>query len=151
MAFMVLFSSIGLTLNAHYCHTTGAFKKSILPIELHCNDMESSHSCTLPYSENASEAACCAAEARQAEQNHDEECCEDFTTYLKLLSEFDISTFKAGFNLFLSFMLAVLDFLLPSADRDLGTNSELNDPPSVLFGKQLLLTFKQLKIAPATL
>lgn len=151
MAIMVLFSSVGLTINAHYCHTTGAFKKSILPVELQCDDMEAGESCTLPHKGAKTETACCAAGTGQTEPSHDEECCEDYKTYLKFLSEFDLSSFKAGFNLFLSIMLAVLDFLLPQADKDMGANSELSDPPSVLSGKQLLLSFKQLKIAPAAL
>jgi hypothetical protein len=149
MAVMVLFSSVGLSINAHYCHTTDTFKKSLLPVDLSCEDGNTEHMCVIPLADAAADSCC--AKGHEEKLLHNEDCCEDYNSYLKLLSDFNISSVKAGFNLFLQVMIAVLDFLLPSADRDIAPASELDNPPPKLFGKQLLLAFRQLKLDPATL
>lgn len=149
LAIMVLFSSIGLSINAHYCHTTGAFKKSLLPVDLSCEDGHTEHMCVIPLADAAADTCC--AKGHEEKVLHNEDCCEDYNSYLKLLSDFNLSSVKAGFNLFLQVMITVLDFLLPSAERDMELKSELNNPPPQLFGKQLLLAFRQLKLDPAAL
>jgi hypothetical protein len=149
LAIMVLFSSIGLSINAHYCHTTGTFKKSLLPVDLSCADENTEHLCAFPMADTVADTCC--AKGHEEKVLHNEDCCEDYNSYLKLLSDFNLSSVKAGFNLFLQVMIAVLDFLLPSAERDMGPKSDLDNPPPQLYGKQLLLAFRQLKLDPATL
>jgi hypothetical protein len=149
LAVMVLFSSIGLTINAHYCHTSGQIKKSILPVSLYCDHDEAMVGCALPQT-NDEIITCCATES-SAEAVHSEDCCEDYNTFLKLLSEFDLPVLKISFNLFLQFVLSLFDLILPSAAKDLAELSQYHDPPPLIYGKQLLLAYNQLKIDPATL
>ncbi len=152
MGLMVFISSIGLTINAHYCHTTGAIKKSLLPIvELSCVDESDAMSCAIAHNHSENSTKSCCESPSNAKTVHDDDCCEDFTGFIKLLSEFDLPTIKSGFNLFIQMMVAVLDFLMPSGVNDSGLKSELTEPPPVFYGKQLLLAFHQLKIPAPTL
>jgi hypothetical protein len=147
MAIMVFLSAIGLTINAHYCHTTGAIKKSVLPIvELRCADENDSASCAIAHQQTENSPMACCESSSSGNAAHDDDCCEDYTTFLKLLSAFDLPAIKVGFNLFIQMMVAVLDFLTPSGVKDSGSMSALVDPPPVFYGKQLLLAFHQLKI-----
>jgi hypothetical protein len=149
IAVMVLFSSIGLTINAHYCYTTGTMKKSILPVALHCDSSDGQASCALPRAEEDANT-CCSAEPI-AETVHTDDCCEDYNTFIKLLSEFDLPSIKISFNLFLQFLITMLDLLLPSKTDDVAVHMLYQDPPPLVYGKQLLLAFNQLKLDPATL
>jgi len=93
--------------------------------------------CVLPVNDTMADSCC--ANGPEEKIVHNEDCCEDYNSYLKLLSDFNLSSVKAGFNLFLQVMIAVL------------AKSDLDNPPPQLYGKQLLLAFRQLKLDPATL
>lgn len=149
MAVMVLFSSIGLTINAHYCHSTGDIKKSILPVPLYCDHGDEMASCVIPHHPDQADA-CCATEA-MAGASVEGECCEDYTTFLKLLSEFDLSSLKSGFNLVLQLIINLLDLVRPSYSNEHTSQAFYPNPPPLLTGKQMLVAFNQLKLDPAVL
>jgi len=150
LSFVVLFSAVGLTLNVHYCNTTGIVKKSIAPVVLDCDHENEAMSCDYEASNQTDSASCC---AKQPTEKSAKDCCDDFIQYIRTLSDFDLPKIKIVFNSFLKTALWVL-YVFSGSDHDAKTSEWQNntgDEPPALFGKELLLAFHQLKTDPALL
>jgi hypothetical protein len=146
LSLMVLASAIGLTLNVHYCNTTGMVKKSIIPVTLDC-EHEGTASCTVDASASADTTSCCTG---QTKQQPEQDCCDDFIQYIKLLSDFDLPKVKQLFNTFVQATIRVLEFLHPASAGDKTSLLEPgNSPPLPMSaGKQFVLACHQLKTEP---
>lgn len=146
LSLMFLASAVGLTLNVHYCNTTGLMKKSIIPVALEC-DHDGSSGCLIDVASAADTTSCCAGEAGT---HSAKDCCDDFVQYIKLLSDFDLPKVKQLFNTFVQITVSVLEFLHPAASGEKTSLLELPNvpPPTLLTGKHFVLACHQLKTEP---
>jgi len=145
LSVMVLFSAIGLTLNVHYCNSSGMMKKSIQPVAMDCGHEDDS--CRTNVVDSTGTTACCTTETNS---NPEKECCDDFMQYIKLLSEFDLPKVKVMFNTFIQATIKVLEFISPASSADKSAMLEPSDapPPPLSAGKHFVLACHQLKTEP---
>lgn len=151
MAALVLFSSAGLSLNAHYCNTMNTMEKSLLPFPIAC-DHDDGSSCQIP--PRATEASCCtiAEETGTMHAQHiskDENCCEDFFRYIKVITEFELPQLKIKdlFNRFLVIILNLFELVFADSSGEKPQANLFEQPPKLLLsGKNIAIAFHQLKI-----
>lgn len=150
MAALVMFSSAGLSLNAHYCSSMGTIEKSLLPFPIACNH-EDGTSCQLP--QPAAEASCCAnaEEANSLHSQHiskDDSCCEDFFRHIRVITEFELPQLKIKdiFNRFLVFVLNLFELVFADSSDEKPQALLFDQPPKLLLtGKNIVIAFHQLK------
>jgi hypothetical protein len=151
MAALVLFSSAGLSLNAHYCNTMNTMEKSLLPFPIACSH-DDGNSCQLP--QQASEASCCVIAEKTGSMHaqhisKDESCCEDFFRYIKIITEFELPQLKIKdlFNRFLVFVLNMFELVFTDSSDEKPQATLFEHPPKLLLsGKNITIAFHQLKI-----
>lgn len=148
MAAVFLISSVGLTINAHYCFTTNTLKKSIFTAEIHCD--HEGMTCKLDVNAEADSTQCCSVKEANTYKT---ECCTDFTKYVKLVTSFDLPSVKIVFNHFIGLVIRIVQFSEPTSEESpLKTYSELNQKHlPVLTGTTFLIACSQLKLEPQQL
>ncbi len=151
LSFVVLFSTMGMTMNAHYCHTSDELQKSLLPFPISC-DHQGMESCGITQVSDDSVHSCCAVIPEKDTSQVpvlSEECCEDFFRFLKVITDFELPQlkFKTLFNKFLALTMRLFELIAPSKTNPGQTAlfDIQNQPPS-LFGKDLAISIHQLKL-----
>ena len=143
LAVLVLASSVGVVINNHYCSSTKTLKQSIFNKKISCNHAHrEAHSC---------EKSC----HNECHKSHETEtrfesadCCVDYTIFLRLKEAFNVSnSFDQIFNHF----LAVSCFfdatkIVFNEESPLKIIVKQLSPPPLLFGKEKVIAFSQLKI-----
>jgi hypothetical protein len=151
LSMVVLFSTMGMTINAHYCHTTDTMQKSLLPFPIDCEHKELSIDYN-PVSADENIQACCSIpEPRSASEKVvlEEGCCEDFFQFIKGITDFQLPQFefKIIFNKFLALTVRLFELLSPTKANPKQTALfELQNQPPPLSGKDLTITIHQLKL-----
>lgn len=150
LSVIVLFSSIGVILNTHYCHTSQTVQKSFLPLPLQC-EHEGQQICgNMAAVEGVQQDSCCATHSEIIAKKADN-CCEDSTQYLKIISNFELPQvqIKHLFNKFLVVVVKFLDLIsAPAADSRQTSFKQNNNGPPPLSGKALAISIHQLKMDP---
>ncbi|MDO8897609.1 MAG: hypothetical protein Q7V19_08145 [Bacteroidales bacterium] len=151
LSFVVLFSTMGMTMNAHYCHTSHELQKSILPFPISC-DHQGMESCGITQVSDGSVHSCCAVIPENEPSQKpvlSEECCEDFFHFIKVITDFDLPQlkFKTLFNKFLALTMRLFELIAPSkASPGQTALLEIQNQPPSLFGKDLTISIHQLKL-----
>ncbi len=136
-------SSVGITMNAHYCFSTNTLQKGLLAANLKCKHETGSCKAETMNMDKVVQD-CCTTEVKK---NTEKDCCKDFSYYVKMATDFDLPNVKIAFNQFLQFSLKVIDLLLPvSTDEKPTAFNEFPDTPPPLSGLALLVRISQLKI-----
>jgi hypothetical protein len=151
LSFVVLFSTMGMTINAHYCHTSEYMQKSLLPFPISCDHQEMD---SLGINQVAGEniPSCCAVIPDNDTSQMtviSEECCEDFFHFIKVITDFDLPQlkFKTLFNKFLALTMRLFELIAPSkASPGQTALLEIQNQPPSLFGKDLAISIHQLKL-----
>lgn len=142
LALLILISSVGLTVNAHYCFTTNTLKKGLLVNSLKCAHENSS--CTVDISTVEGAQTCCKTEEKKTPEK---DCCKDFSYYLKIVTDFDLPSVKVVFNQFMLLALKVINLVLPQAEEQKSASIfPFSDPPPPVSGLKFLVSISQLKI-----
>lgn len=130
LAVLIFTCSIGVIVKNHYCSNTKVLKSSFFNGNIECDHNHHQH------------------EGCDFSQSHFEQksCCLDYSAYLRFVEKFSFSSNKIMFDLGL-YKIIVFDFLVPNFVED---NPVLqisqNVPPSLLSGKERLISFSQLKL-----
>lgn len=150
MAVVVLVSSAGLSINIHYCNTTGTESLSLLPFPQSCHH-NSMDSCSIGESSNTVESCCASAPIKKPEQQKVKktDCCEDFFQYMKSLTELELPkiSIKKLFNKFLLMMVRVIELVMPSHSQEARPTAFLHKESPPVSGKYIVIAYHQLKIA----
>lgn len=148
LAVLMFVSSVGITMNAHYCFSTNTLQKGLFASNLSC--AHESGSCKLDnLNFDSTGPDCCKTEVKKVAEK---DCCKDFSYYVKLVTDVDLPNIKIVFNQFLQFALQVIDLLLPAtAEQKSTVSNEFSDSPPPLSGLALLVSISQLKIDHHTL
>lgn len=143
MAAVFLISSVGLTINAHYCFTTNTLKKSILTSDIHCDHENSG--CDIASASQNDSTKCCAIKETHT---HKSGCCADFTKYVKLVISFDLPNVKVVFNHFIGLVIRIFQFVEPATEKsELKAYSALDQKNlPLLSGSDFLIACSQLKL-----
>lgn len=151
LSFVVLFSTMGMTMNAHYCHTSDLMQKSLLPFPISC-DHQGMESCGIIQVSDDSMHSCCAVIPDNDTSQMtvlSEECCEDFFHFIKVITDFELPQleFKTLFNKFLALTMRLFELLSPSkASPGQTALLEIQNQLPSLFGKDLAISIHQLKL-----
>ncbi|MDY0077411.1 MAG: hypothetical protein RBR87_09060 [Bacteroidales bacterium] len=143
MATVFLISSVGLTINAHYCFSTNTLKKSIFTADIRCN--HEGQTCNIEPKAEADSTQCCSEKEANTFKS---ECCTDFTKYVKLVTSFDLPSVKIVFNHFIGLVIRIVQFSEPTTEESpLKTYSENNQKNlPLLTGTTFLIACSQLKL-----
>lgn len=143
MAAVFLISSVGLTINAHYCFSTNTLKKSIFTADIHCD--HENQGCDINATAQADSSQCCSVKETHA---HEAACCTDFKKYVKLVINFDLPNVKVVFNHFIGLVVRIFQIVEPAAEesplKTYAENNQKNLP--LLAGTKFLITCSQLKL-----
>jgi len=143
MAAVFLISSVGLTINAHYCFSTNTLKKSIFTADIHCD--HAYQGCDINATVLADSNQCC---SETETHTHEAACCTDFTKYVKLVINFDLPNVKVVFNHFIGIVVRIFQFVEPATEESpLKTYSEHKQKNlPLLTGNAFLIACSQLKL-----
>ncbi len=150
VALLLILATSGYSIYRHYCYCAGKTSASLFledKCDHHVKATAASCCATKP-----SVANCCAAESAKAKAEkhiHSGKCCETSLIFLKISDTFNQSFEKISFKFITGFIQ-----LLISADLQCDPQIEPAEkiyyadisPP--LFGKELLYSLHQLKLAP---
>lgn len=143
MATVFLISSVGLTINAHYCFSTNTLKKSVFTADIQCD--HEGQSCVINATTQADSSQCCTTKEAHT---HDAGCCADFSKYVKLVIDFDLPNVKVVFNHFIGLAVRLFQVVEPASEENpLKTYSEYNQKNLPVFaGTTFLIACSQLKL-----
>ncbi len=143
MATIVLIGTVGITINAHYCSTHNTLEKSLFA-NVSCDHHHGQNCYTNDVTADSVQSCCKLPQNTQQSQ----ECCHDFSKYVKLFTEFDLPKVKIVFNDFLTLAIRLFDFFIPVteesktaalSDRSFNTDTSLG-------GTSFLIACSQLKL-----
>jgi hypothetical protein len=77
------------------------------------------------------------------------DCCTDFTQYVKLVTEFDLPNVKVVFNNFLALTIKLFEFIIPVAEENKTASYPEAPDDFGLFagGTKFLIACSQLKLS----
>lgn len=144
MATVFLFGTVGLTINAHYCFTTNTLKQSIFLTDIRCE--HKNDSCVIDQLVSDEEQKCCSIPTAQKKTD---ECCIDFTKYVRLVVDFDLPNIKPVFNGFLKFVVRVFELFVPRSEEIAMTipSDAFSENTTKLTGLSFLISCSQLKLS----
>jgi hypothetical protein len=144
MAVIVFVGTVGLTINAHYCSTQKTLQKSLFAADISCD--HGSQSCAVDAAADDSTKACCVLHQMPQQAN---DCCTDFTQYVKLVTEFDLPNVKVVFNNFLALTIKLFEFIIPVAEENKTASYPEAPDDFGLFagGTKFLIACSQLKLS----
>lgn len=146
MAAVFLISSVGLTINAHYCFSTNTLKKSIFTADINCD--HEGQTCNLELNTEADSTQCCSEKVANTYKSDKSECCADFSKYVKLVTSFDLPSVKIVFNHFIGLVIRIFQFVEPTPEESplkaYTEHSQKNLP--VFKGITFLIACSQLKL-----
>lgn len=151
LSVVVLFSTMGMTINAHYCHTTDTMQKSLLPFPIDCNHQELASSYNPVFADEDVLTCCSIPEPKSASEKVmlEEGCCEDFFQFIKGITDFQVPQFefKILFNKFLALTVRLFELIAPvKANPKQTALFEIQNQPPPLSGKALTISIHQLKL-----
>lgn len=142
---VIFVSSIGLTVNAHYCSTTKTLFKSIFTSEISCqHEVNDDKACCKINLQNNHRNSCCNQEIATAEK-HD--CCSDFSQYYKISLDVEFLNNKPQLIQYIALIVKSISIVQVEDNQSNGLFSGLPDDfPVFPSGKALLTSIHQLKI-----
>lgn len=142
MATIVLIGTVGITINAHYCSTHNTLQKSLFA-DVNCD--HTGQSCHSVNNSVDSVQSCCKL-PQNTQQT--QECCHDFSKYVKLFTEFDLPKVKIVFNDFLTLAIRLFDFFIPVTEesKTASVSDRSSDISATGSGLKFLIACSQLKI-----
>ena len=148
-AIMLIIASGGFSFYQHYCNCTDEFSSSVVIESTDCHEDEESHICSTGKIDHV--ASCCQTETDQniinqkCEATHN--CCTTDYTFLKT-DNFDYSFVQKKSFSFITAYVLVLETTYTQKDHSfLKKNTFTDDLPPLEYGKELLITLHQFKIA----
>ncbi len=152
MAFLILFSSVGLGLNAHYCNQLHTIETSILPFSklIDC-EHEVIQSCCVSVAAEADFATdeSCGNPEHEFAHLHNTSCCEDFYAYVNLNADADVpqQQNQSSFDKFLFPLILLFQQFAESLNvKQLIFNTADVEKP-LMNGQDIVIAFKRLKIS----
>jgi len=144
LTFIIFVSSIGLTVNAHYCASTKTLLKSVITSDLDCKYEKQGADCHHEISPKKATKSCCTQEVT-VPVRHD--CCSDFSHYYKISIDVDIANEKPQTIQYFALIVNYLTGILPADDQPDQIFIILpDDIPVFPSGITLLTSLHQLKI-----
>jgi len=148
-AIMLVIASGGFSFYQHYCNCTDEFSNSVVIESADCHKDEKSHTCSTVQIDNVTSG--CQAETDQnilnqkCEATHN--CCTTDYTFLKT-DNFDYSFVQKKSFSFITAYVLVLETTYTQKDHSfLKKITFTDDLPPPEYGKELLITLHQFKIA----
>lgn len=152
MAFLILFSSVGLGLNAHYCNQLHTIETSILPFSksIDC-EHEAIQSCCVPAmaEESLAKDEDCGNPEHQDAHLHNTSCCEDFYAYINLDADVDVpqQQNQSSFDKFLFPLILLFQQFAESLDVEQLIFNAVDVEKPLMNGQDIIIAFKRLKIS----
>ncbi|NOU45517.1 MAG: hypothetical protein HOO86_00460 [Bacteroidales bacterium] len=144
LTLIIFVSSIGLTVNAHYCASTKTLLKSVLTSDLDCKYENPGTACHSKTEQKKATKSCC-AQVVSVPVKHD--CCSDFSHYYKISIDVDIANEKPQIIQYFALIVNPLIRTVLVDDQTDQIIADLpDDIPIFLSGKTLLTSIHQLKI-----
>ena len=149
-AAIVMIASGGFNLVHHYCACTGMEFRAVMVQDVDCEHEKESHCCN---TEKVRSPACDHCETNfPAEQDHqDHNCCNTEFTFFKT-DYFDIQkSVKKNFEFVAAYVVVIGTDEFEDNEILQKTGLTGEESPPELFGKELLTSIQQLKIAASPL
>jgi hypothetical protein len=148
-AIMLVIASGGFSFYQHYCNCTDEVNSSVVIKSTDCHEDEKSHTCSTVQIDNVT--SCCQAEINQNILNQKCEttnnCCTTEYTFLKT-DNFDNSfNQKKSFSFVAAYVINLETTYTQKDHSFLKKNTFTDDLPPPEYGKELLITLHQFKIA----
>jgi len=141
----ILVSSVGLTVNEHYCSTTKTLLKSVLSSNLDCkNDELKATACCADKLQKQHQKSCCTQKVTVV---HNPNCCSNFKRYFKNSTVGELSNTRAQFIQNIALIDNIITISRISQNQTETFFSGFPDAvPIFSSGKILLTALHQLKI-----
>jgi hypothetical protein len=144
LTFIIFVSSIGLTVNAHYCASSKTLLKSVLTSDLDCKNDKPEGDCHSGISQKKATKSCCSQEVTVPVKRH---CCSNFSQYFKMRIDVDVANEKPQTIQYVALIVNPLTCTLLTDNQADQLFVDLPDHvPIFPSGKTLLTSLHQLKI-----
>jgi hypothetical protein len=144
---LLVFATGGIGLFQHYCSCSETLSQSVLVENIDCHD---DHHCSVAIENKP--ISCCSAGSDETFQHdmmcdNDHHCCKTDYKFLKTDNTDYYTPNKKSFKSILA-LLKVSEILIEENETEPSYFQKINhDPPAAPFGRDLIISMRQLKIA----
>jgi len=145
-ATLVVIASGGFNLVRHYCACTGMELKAVMVQNIACENEKKGHCCSMEIKKKPACDHCTKHNpAKHKHKNH--KCCHTEFTFFKT-DKFDIQkSVKKSFEFVAAYSMVLYQQIYSEAEGNGSVHFLSDESPPPLFGKDLLHSLNQLKIA----